>query len=421
MCGRRLAPGGHPAAPEARHRHGPLRPRRAAGATDRRWSASCRTSRPRIPTPRLRSGRSSAFATRLRPTRATRATSRTAPPRCACPTSRFDAARCGIALYGHLAVRRRPGDDGLEPALSWRSELALVKRLERGREHRLRPPFVAGQATWIGIVPVGYGDGFRRDLTGTAVRVGGEPRKVVGTISMDSFAVELPGELPAGTPVTLLGHGVSAEAHAQRRGDDRVRARLRDRVEPGARAPHGGRCVSSPRELLRGRGGVGGRRRRSGRAARTAGRRPRRRLQRARAGGARRTRGATAARRVSALRAARRRGVSPWTDGRTVDFLPLQGGSIEADLGTRDFALNAIAEPLAGGEPIDPFDGRGDVERRAIRARVAGRLRATTRCGCCARYGSRTSSTSGIDQETERSLREQAALVARPGGRADPR
>ena len=35
---RRLAPGGHPAAPEARHRHGPLRPRRAAGAADRRWS-----------------------------------------------------------------------------------------------------------------------------------------------------------------------------------------------------------------------------------------------------------------------------------------------------------------------------------------------------------------------------------------------
>src|SRR6059058_5563272 len=33
-------------------------------------------------------------------------------------------------------------------------------------------------------------------------------------------------------------------------------------------------------------------------------------------------------------------------DGRTVDFTPLQGGSIEADLGTRDFAINAIAEPL---------------------------------------------------------------------------
>ncbi len=131
------------------------------------------------------------------------------------PTSRFDAARCGIALYGISPFGGDPADDGLEPALSWRSELALVKRLGVGESTGYGRDFVAGQATWIGIVPVGYGDGFRRDLTGTAVRVGGEPRKVVGRISMDSFAVELPGALPVGTPVTLLGHGVSAEAHAK--------------------------------------------------------------------------------------------------------------------------------------------------------------------------------------------------------------
>ena len=63
-------------------------------------------------------------------------------------------------------------------------------------------------------MPVGYGDGFRRDLTGTEVRVAGEPRRVVGTVSMDSFAVELDRELPVGAPVVLLGHGVLAEAHA---------------------------------------------------------------------------------------------------------------------------------------------------------------------------------------------------------------
>jgi alanine racemase len=64
-------------------------------------------------------------------------------------------------------------------------------------------------------VPVGYADGFRRDLTGTEVRVAGELRRVVGTISMDAFAVELDRELPVGTPVTLLGHGVLVEAHAR--------------------------------------------------------------------------------------------------------------------------------------------------------------------------------------------------------------
>ena len=64
-------------------------------------------------------------------------------------------------------------------------------------------------------MPVGYGDGFRRDLTGTRVRVDGELRPVVGTVSMDSFAVELPGNLPVGTPVTLIGHGLLAEEHAR--------------------------------------------------------------------------------------------------------------------------------------------------------------------------------------------------------------
>ena len=64
-------------------------------------------------------------------------------------------------------------------------------------------------------MPVGYADGFRRDLTGTRVVVDGEPAEVVGTISMDSFAVRLPQELPAGTQVTLLGAGVGAESHAK--------------------------------------------------------------------------------------------------------------------------------------------------------------------------------------------------------------
>ncbi len=131
------------------------------------------------------------------------------------PAARFDAARCGIALYGLSPFGGDPADDGLEPALGWRSELARVKQLQPGESTGYGRTFVAERPTWIGIVPVGYADGFRRDLSGTEVRVGGELRSVVGTISMDSFAVELPGELPAGTPVTLIGHGVLADDHAR--------------------------------------------------------------------------------------------------------------------------------------------------------------------------------------------------------------
>jgi alanine racemase len=131
------------------------------------------------------------------------------------PESHLDAARCGVAVYGLSPFNTDPGDDGLEPVLSWQSTLAQVKRLEPGASTGYGRRFVAEQPTWIGIVPVGYGDGFNRNLTGTEVRVAGELRRVVGTVSMDSFAVELDRELPVGAPVVLLGYGVLAESHAR--------------------------------------------------------------------------------------------------------------------------------------------------------------------------------------------------------------
>jgi alanine racemase len=130
------------------------------------------------------------------------------------PESHLDAVRCGIAIYGLSPFNTDPAADGLEPVLSWQSTLAQVKRLEPGETTGYGRRFVAAEPTWIGIVPVGYADGFRRDLSGAEVRVAGEPRRVVGTVSMDSFAVELDRELPVGAPVVLLGHGVLAEQHA---------------------------------------------------------------------------------------------------------------------------------------------------------------------------------------------------------------
>jgi poly(A) polymerase len=53
-----------------------------------------------------------------------------------------------------------------------------------------------------------------------------------------------------------------------------------------------------------------------------------------------------------------------------VDVEPLRGASIEEDLAQRDFTINAIAEPIAGGTPIDPLGGQADL--RARRLRMAG-------------------------------------------------
>ncbi len=128
--------------------------------------------------------------------------------------ARFDAVRCGIALYGISPFGADPADEGLEPALRWESYLALVKKLEPGESTGYGRRYVADRATWIGIVPVGYADGFRRDMTGTEVLVDGRRRRVVGTISMDALAVLLDAELSTGTPVTLVGDGIRIEEHA---------------------------------------------------------------------------------------------------------------------------------------------------------------------------------------------------------------
>jgi len=132
------------------------------------------------------------------------------------PSARFDAGRPGIAMYGLSPFGGDPAEDGLAPVLSWRSAVAQVKQLRAGESTGYNRRFVAEEPTWIGIVPVGYADGWRRGLSGTEVLVAGERRPVVGTISMDSFAVVLPAPVEPGTPVTLIGDGLLAEEHAAR-------------------------------------------------------------------------------------------------------------------------------------------------------------------------------------------------------------
>jgi poly(A) polymerase len=50
-----------------------------------------------------------------------------------------------------------------------------------------------------------------------------------------------------------------------------------------------------------------------------------------------------------------------------IDVEGLRGGSLEEDLRLRDFTVNAVAEPLQGGAPIDPLGGLGDIESRRLR------------------------------------------------------
>jgi tRNA nucleotidyltransferase/poly(A) polymerase len=101
-------------------------------------------------------------------------------------------------------------------------------------------------------------------------------------------------------------------------------------------------------------------------------------------------------------------------EGATVDFTPLRG-SIEDDLATRDFTINAIARPLAGGDHVDPFGGRADLEARLVRAVGAGVFEADPlRLLRAVRFEEELGFA--LERRTERLVREQAKLVARPAG-----
>jgi poly(A) polymerase len=100
--------------------------------------------------------------------------------------------------------------------------------------------------------------------------------------------------------------------------------------------------------------------------------------------------------------------------GRTVDFTPLPG-SVEDDLATRDFTINAIARPLAGGEPVDPFHGRGDLEARTLRA-VRESVFEDDPLRLLRAVRLEDELDLRLEEGTERLVREHAALVTRPAG-----
>ena len=129
--------------------------------------------------------------------------------------SHFDMVRCGIAIYGLDPFQADPFARELEPALELRSYVADVKRFGRGDSAGYGQRWRAPGDTWVGVLPIGYGDGVRRGLTNNAeVLVGGGRHPLVGTVSMDNVTIDLgpATEIEPGADATLIGT----------QGDDRI-------------------------------------------------------------------------------------------------------------------------------------------------------------------------------------------------------
>src|ERR1700735_519558 len=141
--------------------------------------------------------------------------------------SHFDMVRCGIAAYGMDPYGLAPASARLEPALELVSYVAEVKACSAGQSAGYGRRFVADRDTILGVLPIGYGDGWRRALSDKAdVLIAGRRQPIVGTVSMDNLTVELDGTAhPSalrGEEAVLIGargeQRVTAEELARRMG-----------------------------------------------------------------------------------------------------------------------------------------------------------------------------------------------------------
>jgi alanine racemase len=124
------------------------------------------------------------------------------------PASHYDIVRCGVAIYGLDPFQGDPADSRLEPAMELHSYVADVKRFEQGSSAGYGQRWTAPEDTWVGVLPIGYGDGVRRGLTNNAeVLVGGDRYPLVGTVSMDNITIDLGPrtEVEPGAPAVLVG------------------------------------------------------------------------------------------------------------------------------------------------------------------------------------------------------------------------
>ncbi len=141
--------------------------------------------------------------------------------------SHLDMVRCGIAIYGMDPFGADPVEQALEPALALSSYVAEVKLCRAGESAGYGRRFIAERDTWLGVLPIGYGDGWRRGLSNNAdVLVDGARRALVGTVSMDNVTIDLGPDLVAerlrGAPAVLIGSDgeerITAEQVARRLG-----------------------------------------------------------------------------------------------------------------------------------------------------------------------------------------------------------
>jgi alanine racemase len=121
----------------------------------------------------------------------------------------YNMVRFGISMYG-LAPSpslKRTLPFPIKEAFSLYSELVHVKQVQAGEGVGYGSSFIAPKKMWVGTIPIGYADGWIRQLTGTDLIIKGRKVKIIGRICMDQLMVELDQPYEVSEKVTLLGEG----------------------------------------------------------------------------------------------------------------------------------------------------------------------------------------------------------------------
>lgn len=143
--------------------------------------------------------------------------------------------RIGIALYGYCLPIEGVGVEprvrtALQPVMTWKTRVLDVQEAQAGDTVGYNATFTAKGSMRLALLPVGYSDGLRRELSGSDARpggwvtVGGKRAAIVGRISMNLTMVDVTGiaGVQMGDEVVLLGDRATADDHARDCGDNFV-------------------------------------------------------------------------------------------------------------------------------------------------------------------------------------------------------
>jgi alanine racemase len=104
----------------------------------------------------------------------------------------LDMVRPGISLLGIDPTGKPNTNRKLRPVMKWTAPIVAIHDVAQGQSVGYGQSWVAPRATRIGVVPIGYADGYSREFGGKAVMIlNGKPMPVVGRVSMDFTTIDL--------------------------------------------------------------------------------------------------------------------------------------------------------------------------------------------------------------------------------------